>query len=72
VVVLVVVDEPSLGGSHYGGTIAAPAAAEILRQTLAYLRVPRDKSGDDADSHAVDATATRAPNDRGTAWPAPQ
>jgi cell division protein FtsI/penicillin-binding protein 2 len=38
--VLVVVDEPSVGGTHYGGTIAAPAAANILRQTLVYLRVP--------------------------------
>jgi len=38
--VLVVVDEPSVGGTHYGGTVAAPAAASILRQTLVYLRVP--------------------------------
>ncbi|MGE3316745.1 MAG: peptidoglycan D,D-transpeptidase FtsI family protein [Planctomycetaceae bacterium] len=38
--VLVVVDEPSVGGTHYGGTIAAPAAASILQQTLVYLRVP--------------------------------
>jgi len=45
VIVLVVVDEPS-GGSHFGGTVAAPAAAEILRQTLAYLKVaPDDSSG---------------------------
>ncbi len=44
VLVLVVVDEPSVGESHYGGTVAAPAAAEILRQTLAYLRVPPDES----------------------------
>jgi cell division protein FtsI (penicillin-binding protein 3) len=42
VLVLVVVDEPSTG-SHYGGTVAAPAAAEILRQTLAHLRVPPDE-----------------------------
>lgn len=39
-IVLVVVDEPSVGGTHYGGTIAAPAAASILRQALVYLRVP--------------------------------
>jgi cell division protein FtsI (penicillin-binding protein 3) len=44
VLVLVVVDEPSTG-SHYGGTVAAPAAAEILRQTLAHLRVPPDEPG---------------------------
>ncbi len=40
VLVLVVVDEPSVPGTHYGGTIAAPAAASILQQTLVYLRVP--------------------------------
>jgi cell division protein FtsI (penicillin-binding protein 3) len=44
VIVLVVVDEPSVGGSHYGGTVAAPAAAEILRQTLAHLHVAPDES----------------------------
>ena len=43
VIVLVVVDEPTTSGSHYGGTVAAPAAAEILRQTLSYLRVPRNQ-----------------------------
>ncbi len=36
--VLVVVDEPSVGSTHYGGTIAAPAAAEILKKTLEQLR----------------------------------
>jgi cell division protein FtsI (penicillin-binding protein 3) len=46
VIVLVVVDEPSVGGSHFGGTVAAPAAAEILRQTLGYLKVPPDESPD--------------------------
>jgi cell division protein FtsI/penicillin-binding protein 2 len=35
VLVLVTVDEPTRGGpDHYGGTVAAPAAAEILRQVL--------------------------------------
>ena len=42
VLVLVVVDEPTTNGSHYGGTVAAPAAAEILRQTLIHLRVAPD------------------------------
>ncbi len=36
--VLVVVDEPSVGKTHYGGTIAAPAAAEILKQALNQLQ----------------------------------
>lgn len=37
-VVLVSVNEPSAGTSHYGGTVAAPAAATILRSTLNRLR----------------------------------
>ncbi|WP_339908414.1 penicillin-binding protein 2 [Symmachiella dynata] len=36
--VLVVVDEPSVGPNHYGGTIAAPAAAQILKKTLEQMR----------------------------------
>jgi cell division protein FtsI (penicillin-binding protein 3) len=38
--VLVVVDEPSVSGTHYGGTIAAPPAAHILKKTLIHLGVP--------------------------------
>lgn len=66
VLVLVVVDEPSVGGSHYGGTVAAPAAAEILRQTLGYLRVPQDNSV----AQPRDATAGRTSSDPGQAAPA--
>jgi len=40
VLVLVVVDEPSVGSNHYGGTVAAPAASRILHKTLIHLRVP--------------------------------
>lgn len=43
VIVLVVVDEPQSGSTHYGGTIAAPAAAKILSRSLMYLRVPPDQ-----------------------------
>lgn len=42
VVVLVVLDEPT-AGEQFGGTVAAPAAAEILRKTLVYLRVPSSR-----------------------------
>lgn len=35
--VLVSVDEPTADGSHFGGTVAAPAAAVILRQSLSHL-----------------------------------
>ena len=34
VLVLVVVDEPSEGGSYYGGIVAAPYAAKILEESL--------------------------------------
>lgn len=43
VIVLVVVDEPQSGSTHYGGTIAAPGAAKILSRSLMYLRVPPDQ-----------------------------
>ncbi len=39
-VVLVLVDEPSVGEVHYGGLVAGPAAADILRFTLQRLGVP--------------------------------
>jgi cell division protein FtsI (penicillin-binding protein 3) len=42
VLVLVVVDEPTTSGTHYGGTVAAPAAAAILRQTLIHLQIAPD------------------------------
>ena len=41
VLVLVTVDEPTSGRDHFGGTIAAPAAGEILERTLGQLRVAR-------------------------------
>jgi cell division protein FtsI/penicillin-binding protein 2 len=40
VLVLVSVDEPSVGEEHYGGSVAAPAAAEILKRALMQLQVP--------------------------------
>jgi len=42
VLVLVMVDEPT-GSEQGGGTVAAPAAAEILRRTLLYFGVPYDR-----------------------------
>ncbi len=39
VLVLVMINEPTKGGSFYGGTVAAPAASEVLEQTLRYLGV---------------------------------
>lgn len=40
--VAVVVDQPR-GKSHFGGTVAAPAAQEVLARGLEYLRVPMDR-----------------------------
>lgn len=49
--VLVCVDSPTKGTSHYGGTVAAPTAATILEKTLIYLRVPGDQTGEATVEH---------------------
>jgi len=38
VLVLVMVDEPTSSGSHYGGTVAAPGAASILAHSIERVR----------------------------------
>jgi len=40
--VLIAVDEPSVAhnGEHFGGSVAAPAAGELLRKVLKRLEVP--------------------------------
>jgi cell division protein FtsI/penicillin-binding protein 2 len=40
--VLVVVNQSSVGGETFGGKVAAPAAANILKQALVYLRISPD------------------------------
>jgi len=40
VLVLVTVDSPTTPGVHYGGTVAAPTAARVLRRALVHLGVP--------------------------------
>jgi cell division protein FtsI (penicillin-binding protein 3) len=37
---LVTVDEPHKGTGYYGGTVACPAAREVIRKTLTVLNVP--------------------------------
>lgn len=39
-VVIVTVDEPTRGGSDYGGIVAAPVAAGIVSDLLKYMQVP--------------------------------
>ena len=41
--VLVVVNQSSVGGETFGGKVAAPAAANILKQALVYLRISPDE-----------------------------
>ena len=41
--VLVVVNQSSVGGETFGGKVAAPAAASILKQALVYLRISPDE-----------------------------
>ena len=53
VIVLLMVDEPTVPGVHYGGTVAAPTAAKILQfaearaRTLELPRSMKDHSSDD-------------------------
>jgi cell division protein FtsI/penicillin-binding protein 2 len=46
VLVMISVDEPSvsLNGEHFGGSVAAPAAGELLHHALVRLKVPTDES----------------------------
>ncbi len=41
--VLVVVNQSAVGGETFGGKVAAPAAANILKQALVYLRISPDE-----------------------------
>ena len=41
-IVLVVVNQSAVGGETFGGKVAAPAAANILKQALVYLRISPD------------------------------
>lgn len=43
VIVLVMVDEPSTSGEHFGGDIAAPPAREIIHKSLIQLGVPPEQ-----------------------------
>ncbi len=41
--VTVVIDNPTVGASKYGGTVSAPVFAEVAQQVLEYLGVPHDQ-----------------------------
>ena len=53
VVVIVTVDEPTKGGSDYGGMVAAPVAADIVSDLLKYMRVPSDQPTKTADAKSA-------------------
>ncbi len=66
--VTVVIDNPTVGASKYGGAVSAPVFAEVAQQVLEYLGVPHDqplKAKKDvaptpkevADDHPEDNTA---------------
>ena len=57
VAVLVTLYRPS-GGRYFGGTVAAPAVAAIISDTLEYMRVPHDPLPA-ARGHDAVATAAR-------------
>jgi cell division protein FtsI/penicillin-binding protein 2 len=46
VLVMILVDEPSVSvnGEHFGGSVAAPAAGELLHHALVRLKVPPDEN----------------------------
>lgn len=50
--VLVLIDEPH-GNSHYGGTVAAPVAAEIFKEILPYLGYEPQYTEDELKAFAV-------------------
>jgi stage V sporulation protein D (sporulation-specific penicillin-binding protein) len=54
---IVVVDEPS-GYPVYGGTLAAPVFQKIMEDSLAYLGVPRQDTGEEAPKIAGQAAPT--------------
>lgn len=50
VLVIVTVDEPTQGGSDYGGMVAAPAAGDIVNDLLKYMQVPSDRPTQSAEA----------------------
>lgn len=45
VVAYLIVDDPAVQGTHYGGEVAAPAVGKLLERCLRYLNVPPDRTG---------------------------
>jgi len=65
-VVLVSVDQPSVSvnGEHFGGSVAAPAAGQLLAKVLEYYKVPRDTPT--SPKPTLKGVADEEPGDRRT------
>ena len=44
IAVTVVIDNPTVGASKYGGAVSAPVFAQVAQQVLEYLGVPHDQA----------------------------
>ncbi len=58
--VLVVVDSPGISGPHYGGTVAAPAAREILVQALRKMAAVARRTRKSGDSRRTGIRSSSA------------
>ncbi len=66
--VTVVIDNPTVGASKYGGVVSAPVFADVAQQVLEYLGVPHDqplKAKKDLEVAAKNTGAEDGPNDDG-------
>ncbi len=64
VIVLLMVDEPTAPGIHYGGTVAAPPAAKILQFAEARARSFRDREPDGEEDDEADDTSLTSDAER--------
>lgn len=56
VLALIMVREPDYRRAYYGGTVAAPAVADILKRTLKYMQIPPDEEPREASQPNAKAT----------------
>jgi cell division protein FtsI/penicillin-binding protein 2 len=64
-VVLIVVNEPSRGASLYGGTVAAPQCAEVVKSTLDYMYIDSRRRGDNVRIASAEKAPAPAMKSRG-------
>ena len=64
-VVLIVVNEPSRGASLYGGTVAAPYCAEVIKSTLDYMYIDSRRRSNGVRLASADERPTSAKRKQG-------